>query len=74
MFEYLHFVCESSELQAELNRLGGESWRLHTCEPLVEIHDDEEILRLVVVMDRIVLETNKDECRSDELDAMAVRG
>ena len=34
-FTYKTFVCEQDQLEDQLNELGFEGWRLHTCEPVI---------------------------------------
>lgn len=55
IFQYLTFLCVQTELQAKLTELGLESWRLHTCDPVVTIGPQGSgMLHTFVVMDRYV--------------------
>ena len=55
IFEYLTFLCEQTELQAELTKRGQEGWRLHTCDPVVTVGPQGSgLLHAFVVMDRYI--------------------
>jgi hypothetical protein len=54
-FQYHTFVCEQSELQAELTKFGLEGWRLHTCDPVVTVGSQGSgLLSAFVVMDKFI--------------------
>ena len=54
-FKYISFTCEADELEARLNELGSQGWRLHTCEPTVTIGPSGSgTLHAFVVMDMLI--------------------
>ncbi len=70
MFQYLHFICPTNDLQERLNNRGEEGWRLHTCEPVSLMRGGNSDLFLVVVMDRVVAESSS---ASEAENAMAMK-
>jgi len=66
-FQYLHFVCEQSELQVLLSRYGLEGWRLHTCDPVVTVGPKGSgLLNAFVVMDRMIEPDEPGELVADD--------
>lgn len=55
--EYKTFICFHDELEARLNELGNEGWRLHTCDPVVTMgQHGSGTVQAFVVLDRVVPE------------------
>lgn len=77
IFEYLTFVCDQDELQDRLTKAGLESWRLHTCEPVVMVGDGgaSGILQVLVVLDRVDYAGEEDATEEDQApEGLAMRG
>lgn len=78
IFDYLHFVCEQSELEALLKKHGLEGWRLHTCDPVVTVGPQGSgMLNAFVVMDKFIDEDEENSQVVDNEDAqegIAMRG
>ena len=54
-FQYHTFVCEQTELQEKLTKLGLEGWRLHTCDPVVMVGPQGSgLLNAFVVLDKLL--------------------
>ena len=69
IFQYLTFVCEQTELQERLTKLGLDGWRLHTCDPVVTVGPQGSgLLNAFVVMDRYV-EPDSEELVVEDDDA-----
>lgn len=78
IFQYLHFLCEQTELQALLTEHGLEGWRLHTCDPVVTVGPQGSgLLHAFVVMDRYVeepVDPEKPVGDEDAQEGIAMRG
>ena len=67
IFQYITFVCEQTNLQAKLTELGLEGWRLHTCDPVVNIGPQGSgMLNTFVVMDKFVDEEEDQQVVDDD--------
>lgn len=66
--KYLSFVCDADELEARLNELGSQGWRLHTCEPVATIGPSGSgTLNAFVVMDMLIApESDADAPAADD--------
>ena len=65
-FLYLSFVCDQPSLEAKLNELGRQGWRLHTCEPVMTFGPaGNGPLQAFVVMDMAVVEEPGDNPAED---------
>lgn len=74
-FEYLTFVCDQLALQDLLSRYGSDSWRLHTCEPVVTIGPSGSgSLRILVVMDRAIYPEPEEVEDKSASEGIAMRG
>jgi len=53
-FQYLHFTAGSEVLQEQLNIHGADGWRLHSCDPVTAVVEDNRgVILFVVVMDKM---------------------
>ncbi len=74
-FLYKHFVCEQDELQDVLTLRGEEGWRLHTCEPIVNIGPHGAgLMHVFVVMDQAYQEEEVYEAPVEEAEGIAMKG
>lgn len=69
-FEYKVLQCSGPDLEAKLNELGNEGWRLHTCDPFYTQGEGESLTtHFTVVLDRgYMLDESSDNPGSDTID------
>ena len=76
IFDYLHFVCEQSELEGLLKKHGREGWRLLTCDPVATYGPNGSgLLNAFVVMDKFTEEEEQQVADDDEAyEGIAMKG
>lgn len=74
--KYTSFMCDYDSLEARLNELGSQGWRLHTCEPVPLIGPQGTgSVRAFVVMDMLVEHAEENQTEAEPRpEGIAMRG